>query len=528
LGIWSSGFGAAAAVATPPRPNIVFILADDLGYGEIGCYGQTIIQTPRIDRMAREGMRFTQFYAGATVCAPSRSVLMTGQHHGHTRVRGNAGKAEPLAQSLRSNDVTVAKVLQAAGYRTALIGKWGLGDVGAAEVGLPRRHGFDYFFGYLNQHHAHNHYPDYLWRNEEKVPLPNDRVPVGDQGGGYATNGTVYADDLLADEAVKFIGQSKAQPFFLFLSLVVPHANNERNRELKNGAEVPDFGPYADKPWPSPDKGHAAMITRMDGYVGRVLDELKRLKLEQRTLVIFTSDNGPHKESGHDAERFRPSGPLRGYKRELTDGGIRVPFIAWWPGTVKAGKVSEHVGYFGDFMATGAELGRATAPTNLDSISFAPALLGRTRDQGRHEFLYFEFHEGGFSQAVILDGRWKGIRTNGSNGSLQLYDLKNDLGETRNIAMHESAIVEKIEAFLRTARSESTDWPVRRSASGARNSSAQRQRASASFGKPVAVVGTASGEIETMGAWMPAGPSRLHLAKDSVCNRRLESSDRSG
>jgi len=448
-------------LAAAPRPNIIFILADDLGYGEIGSYGQKIIQTPRIDQMAREGMRFTQFYAGATVCAPSRSVLMTGQHHGHTRVRGNAGKANPLAQSLRSNDVTVAKVLQAAGYKTALIGKWGLGDVGAAERGLPRRHGFDYFFGFLNQHHAHNHYPDYLWRNEEKVPLPNDRIAVGDQGGGYATSGTVYADDLFADEAVKFIGQNQTQPFFLFLSFVVPHSNNERNRELKNGAEVPDYGPYADKPWSMPDKGHAAMITRMDDYMGRILDELKRLKLDEHTLVIFTSDNGPHRESGNSAEFFNSSGPLRGIKRDLTDGGIRVPFIAWWPGTVKPKKVSEHVGYFGDFFTTAAELAGVAAPANLDSISFVPTLRGRTLGQKRHEFLYFEFHEKGFSSAAVLDGRWKGIRMERINAPIELYDLKRDVAEKTNVAAENPKVIARIARYLATARTDSADWPIK-------------------------------------------------------------------
>ena len=461
FGTWSLEFGTLAlAASAPARPNIIFILADDLGYGELGCYGQRIIQTPRIDQMAREGMRFTQFYAGATVCAPSRSVLMTGQHHGHTRVRGNAGKTNPLAQSLRSNDVTVAKVLQSAGYKTALIGKWGLGETAVAEEGLPRRHGFDYFYGFLNQHHAHNHYPDFLWRNEAKVALPNDRIAVGDQGGGYATNGTVYADDLFADEAVKFIEQNRARPFYLFLSLVVPHSNNERNRELKNGAEVPDLEPYADKPWPAPDKGHAAMITRMDGYVGRVLDELKRLNLDQHTLVIFTSDNGPHKESGHDATRFTPQGPLRGFKRDLTDGGIRVPFIAWWPGIVKARSVSKHVGYFGDFMATAAELANTTPPQNLDSISILPSLLGKRRSQPRHEWLYFEFHEGGFKSAAILDGRWKGIRAGTTNSPVALHDLKQDIGETRNVASKHPDITLRINRYLDAARTESADWPV--------------------------------------------------------------------
>jgi arylsulfatase A-like enzyme/cyclophilin family peptidyl-prolyl cis-trans isomerase len=484
------------SAATPPRPNIILILADDLGYGEVGCYGQQIIQTPRLDQMAREGMRFTQFYAGATVCAPSRSVLMTGQHHGHTRVRGNAGKANPLAQSLRSNDVTVAKVLQAAGYRTALIGKWGLGDVGAAEQGLPRRQGFDYFFGFLNQHHAHNHYPDYLWRNEEKVPLPNDLVPVGDQGGGYARNPKVYADDLFADEAVKFLGEHRAQPFFLFLSLVVPHANNERNRELKDGAEVPAYGPYADQPWPTPNKGHAAMITLMDAYVGRILDELKRLKLDERTLVIFTSDNGPHKESGNSVEFFKANGPLRGIKRDLTDGGIRVPFIAWWPGTVKSKKVSDHVGYFGDFMATAAELAGATAPPNLDSISFLPALRGSNRRQGTHEWLYFEFHEGGFSSAAILDGRWKGIREGATHARVELYDLKLDVDERNNVAGRHPDRVARIRHYLDTARTDSPDWPVRPGAGGAANPRRQRQREGATVPRPRVQLETTLGRIE--------------------------------
>jgi arylsulfatase A-like enzyme len=213
-----------STAATREKPNIIFILADDLGYGEVGCYGQKLIQTPQLDRMAREGIRFTQFYAGATVCAPSRSVLMTGQHHGHTRVRGNAGAHNPKAQALRADDVTVAKVLQNAGYSTALVGKWGLGDAGAAESGLPRKHGFDYFFGYLHQRHAHNHFPDFLWRNETKVPLPNKIIPVGDTGAGYATNAIVFADDLFANEAIRFVKENREKPFFLYWSMVIPHA----------------------------------------------------------------------------------------------------------------------------------------------------------------------------------------------------------------------------------------------------------------------------------------------------------------
>ncbi|HAB18485.1 MAG TPA: N-acetylgalactosamine-6-sulfatase, partial [Verrucomicrobiales bacterium] len=409
------------------HPNIIVILADDLGYGELGCYGQTVILTPRLDQMAREGMRFTQFYAGATVCAPSRSVLMTGQHGGHTRVRGNAGTANPLAQSLRPEDVTVAEVLHKAGYGTALIGKWGLGNVGGAEVGLPRRQGFDFFYGYLSQIHAHNHYPSFLWRNESKEPLPNAVAPVGTEGAGYATNAVAYAGDLLTEEALQWIAQPRQQPFFLYWCPVAPHANNERKAALHNGAEVPDLGPYANRPWSDPNKGHAAMITRLDAQVGRLLDELRRRHLDRNTLVLFTSDNGPHRESNHDPdELFHPSGSVRGYKRDLTDGGIRVPLIAWWPGTVRAGRVVNQVAYFGDLMATAADLAGTQPPAGLDSISLVPTLTGRPRNQRQHDYLYWEFHESGFSQAVLIDQRWKAIRLKTVDAPIQLYDLPTD------------------------------------------------------------------------------------------------------
>ncbi|MBA4148037.1 MAG: arylsulfatase [Verrucomicrobia bacterium] len=442
------------------KPNIIFIMADDLGYGELGCYGQELIQTPRIDRMAREGMRFTQFYAGATVCAPSRSVLMTGQHHGHTRVRGNAGSKPPIVQALRPEDVTVAKVLKEAGYATALVGKWGLGDAGGAELGLPLKHGFDYFFGYLNQHHAHNHFPDFLWRNEQKISLPNKIKAVGESGAGYATNAVVFADDLFRDEALRFVKQNREKPFFLYWSMVVPHANNERNHALKDGANVPDYGPYADKEWPTPNKGHAAMITRMDGHVGQMLDHLKELGLAEKTLVIFTSDNGPHKESGHDPHLFKPYGPLRGFKRDLTDGGIRVPFIAQWPGRIKPDRETGHVAYFGDFMATAAELAETKCPSITDSISFAPTLLGRDKQQKRSEFLYWEFHERGFSQAVLYKGHWKGIRSEKVDAPLALYDLRKDIGEKSDVAEQNPKVVATINEYLKTARSESKDWPI--------------------------------------------------------------------
>ena len=280
-------------------PSIVVILADDLGYGELGCYGQRLIQTPQLDRMAAEGLRFTRFYSGATVCAPSRSVLMTGQHHGHTRVRGNAGPGNPSAQALQADDLTVARLLQSAGYRTALFGKWGLGDVGPAESGLPRRQGFDQFYGYLNQVHAHNHFPAFLWENEQRVALRNVVTAVGDAGGGYASQAVDFADDLFAAKSLQFVRENRDRPFFLYWSLVTPHANNERTRALKNGAHVPDFGPYADRDWSEQDRGHAAMITRLDAHVGRLLDELKTLGIAEQTLVLFSSDNGPQIGRAH-------------------------------------------------------------------------------------------------------------------------------------------------------------------------------------------------------------------------------------
>jgi arylsulfatase A-like enzyme len=453
-----AGTSGMNAVRAAEGPNLIWVMADDLGYGELGCYGQQVIRTPRLDRMASQGLRFTQFYAGATVCAPSRSVLMTGEHQGRTRVRGNAGRMNPSIQALQPNDLTVARALQQAGYATALIGKWGLGDVGPAETGLPRKQGFDYFFGFLNQIRAHNHFTEYLWRNEQQVPLPNSLVPVGDLGGGYSEEGVLYADDLFADQALTFIANHQDRPFFLYWSMIIPHANNERNRALKDGAHVPDYGPYALEDWPPQDKGHAAMITRMDSYVGRLLDHLELLGLAENTLVIFTSDNGPHNESSHNLARFQPSGPLTGIKRSLTDGGIRVPTIAWWPGRIQPGTESPHVGYFGDWFATAVELAGAELPPGLDSLSFVPTLLGQTDRQPRHEFLYWEFHEGGFRQAALYQGRWKGHRAGGPDEPVRLYDLENDLAEQNDVASAHPEIARTISDYLKSARTDSPDW----------------------------------------------------------------------
>lgn len=455
--------GKAEAAGT--RPNLIWIMADDLGWGDLGSYGQQVIKTPRLDRMAAEGMRFTHFYAGATVCAPSRSVLMTGQHHGRTRVRGNAGASNPEAQALKPEDVTIASVLQKAGYRTALMGKWGLGDVGAADTGLPGKHGFDEFFGYLNQRHAHNHFTDFLWRNESKVTLPNYVTPVGGDGAGYSEDPILYTDDLLTDESLKFVSRNQDKPFFLYWSLVIPHANNERGREIGDGAHVPDYGPYAKMDWPDQDKGQAAMITRMDSYVGRMLDQLELLGLAENTLVIFTSDNGPHNESKHNLERFNPSGPYTGIKRSLTDGGIRVPFIAWWRGTVKPG-VTDHAGYFPDWFPTAAELAGAETPAGLDGISLVPLLTGKADEQKKHEFLYWEFHEGGFKQAALFNSRWKGIRQGGPDAPVKLYDQQNDVAELTDVAAQHPDIAEKISEYLKTARTPLAEWEPKWQAPG--------------------------------------------------------------
>ncbi len=446
------GHGTGHA-ATAPRPNIVFILADDLGYGDLGCYGQTHIRTPRLDRMAAEGLRFTRAYAGSTVCAPSRCSLMTGRHMGHARVRGNAGRANPLAQALRAEDRTVARLLQQAGYTTALIGKWGLGDVGAAESGLPRRQGFDYFFGYLNQRHAHNYHPTFLWRNEARVPLRNT-VPNEDaDGAGVSDNRAEYAPDLLTAEALAFIRRAQDRPFFLYFCPIIPHANNEAGPA---GMEVPDLGEYRDRDWPPAQKAHAAMVTRLDRDVGRILDLLRELGLEERTLVIFSSDNGPHREGGFDPARTGSSGPLRGIKRDLYEGGIRVPLIARWPGHVPAGAVTEQVIAFWDFFPTAAELAGVEAGPG-DGLSFMPTLLGQPQEK-QHEYLYWEFFEGGFKQA-ILAGTWKGVR-GGPGRPWELYDLASDPAETRDLAAVHPEIVARLEQLARTARANSPDWPV--------------------------------------------------------------------
>jgi arylsulfatase A-like enzyme len=447
---WLAGLPGMSCLAAD-KPNIIFILADDAGYGDLGCYGQKEIKTPCLDRLASEGIRFTDCYAGSTVCAPSRCTLMTGCHTGHARIRGNA------LVPLRPEDVTVAEILKQAGYTTALVGKWGLGEAGTS--GVPNKKGFDYFFGYLNQVHAHNYYPDFLWRNEAKVSLPNIVPAAAGRkfGTGVATKRVVYSHDLFTEEALDFVTRHAQSPFFLYLAFTIPHANDEAK---DNGMEVPDLGQYAHKAWPAPEKGIAAMISRMDADVGRLMAKLRELGIDEKTMVFFASDNGPHKEGGVDPGFFHSSGPLQGVKRSLHDGGIREPMLVRWPGKIAPGRVSHLPWAFWDVLPTMAELAgvEGKVPAGIDGISVVPTLL----DQGvqkRHEFLYWEFHEGPSQQAVRM-GDWKAIRKR-PGAQLELYDLRQDLAEQTDVAAQHPEIVSRIEAYFKTARTESEQWPIR-------------------------------------------------------------------
>jgi arylsulfatase A-like enzyme len=408
-------------------PNVIFILADDLGYGELGSYGQTKIQTPNLDRLAAEGMRFTDAYAGNTVCAPSRSALMTGKHSGHGRVRSN------VQVPLTAADLTIAEMLKSVGYHTGAFGKWALGWEGTS--GTPNRKGFEEWLGYLDQSHAHDYYPQYLWRNERQWPLP------GNENGGQKT----YAPNLFVKATANFVRINEDDPFFLYFPTTIPHANNELGT---NGMQIPSLGIYAKMDWPAPEKAKAAMITLLDAFVGDLMADLKRRKIDRDTLIIFSSDNGPHREGGVDPAFFKSSGPLRGIKRDLYEGGIRVPLLARWPGRIAPGTTNALPVAFWDVLPTVAELVGLTPPQGLDGISFAPVLLGQEPRQ-THTYLYWEFHELGYQQAVRAD-HWKGVKLD-ANQPLELYDLGTDLGEKTNVAKAHPDVVKRLEGYLKDA-----------------------------------------------------------------------------
>ncbi len=457
----SAANSSALSSSNGSKPNIIFILADDLGYNEVGVYGQDMIKTPFLDQLAAEGMRFAQFYAGAPVCATSRSVLMTGQHSGRTRVRGNAWPEDNGRQELYPEDITIAEVLKRAGYATAMIGKWGLGMPKTG--GHPNKQGFDYFYGYLSQHHAHNFYPAYLWRNEEMVGLPNVVMPRGKgwiYGAGVASEPRVYAPDLFVEEALSFIDQNKDRPFFLYYPTNVPHSNNEATSIRRaDGAEVPELGEYADKDWMLGAKRHAAMITLMDRDIGAMMKRLDDHGIADNTIFIFTSDNGPHRDHAEPMDFFEPAKPLYEWKMSLWEGGLRVPCIVRWPAVIKPGQVSDKVGYFGDFMSTFVEVAGQRSPRNLDSASLLPIWRGEPDKYEAPEFLYWEFHGRDVGMVALLDGRWKGTVRDDRPDHLELYDLKNDIGEREDVSEKYPKIAQRIRDFIPTARTESETWP---------------------------------------------------------------------
>ena len=434
------------------KPNLIFILADDLGYGDLGCFGQKKIKTPNLDGMAKKGMKLTQFYAGSTVCAPSRCVLMTGLHTGHAYIRGNG------RHNLRPSDFTVAELFKKAGYKTGCFGKWGLGNEGTD--GIPTKQGFDSFYGYLHQGHAHNYYPTFLIKNESRIKLRNIPEQESKTGAGWASVRRDYSHDLITENALHWIDMNHNEQFFLYLPFTIPHANNEGKRGTKDGQEVPDYGIYRDKNWTNQNKGQAAMITRMDSDIGRILSKLSKYKISNNTLIIFSSDNGHHREGGNDPEFFDANGPLRGMKRDLYEGGIRVPTIAYWPNRIKAGSTSDQPFYFGDLMATAAELAGTSSPSALDSISFLPTLINNSKQQKKREFIYWEFLEKKGAQALVLgeSGRWKALRKNSAIAPIEIYDLKNDIGEINNIANIYPEIVSKAEELFKTEHVSNPLW----------------------------------------------------------------------
>jgi len=445
------------------KPNIVYILADDLGYGDLSFLGQKHFQTPNLDRMAQEGMIFTQHYAGTAVCAPSRSSLMTGLTTGHTPIRGNKS-VEPEGQwPIPDSTYTVAEMLQQVGYVTGGFGKWGLGFV--ESEGDPNKQGFDEFYGYNCQSLAHNYYPDHLWDNHNKVILE------GNSGDKFEE----YAADMIHNRALQFIEKNKDKSFFLYYPSTIPHAEllvPEKYKQKYEGKFLPEksfkgaepgddkfrIGGYGTQP--ESHAAFAAMVTHLDEQVGEVLNKIKELGLEKNTIVIFSSDNGPHLEGGADPDYFDSNGPLKGYKRDLYEGGIREPMIAWWPGIIQAGSKTDLISAFWDILPTFADLVGVKAPDNIDGISFLPTLLGQ-EGQKKHDYMYWEFHEQDGRQAVRKDN-WKLVRYNvlkADKTTTELYDLSNDLGEETNVADQHPEVVKELLEIMTGARTPSDVFP---------------------------------------------------------------------
>jgi len=440
------GFSASAAPAG--RPNIIYIMADDLGPGDIGPFGQKKIATPHLDRLAAAGTCFDQFYAGATVCSPTRSALMTGQHTGHTPIRGNHGLAGVQRVPLPAAATTVAEVLKSAGYATALSGKWGLGEPG--NEGIPNRQGFDRFLGYLNNNHAEFHYPETVWRNETEVPLP------GNAGGRRGQ----YSSDFLTDEALAFIADHRTRPFFLYLAYIAPHAQLDAPDDaiaeyLGKFPEPANFLKVGKNATPVPFATYAAMVTRLDRGIGRVLDQLRDLGLEENTVVFFCSDNGAPDRVGIP-EFFGSTQGRRGFKGSLWEGGLRAPMIVRWPGKIPAGRRSDFVWAGWDFLSTAAALAGVRPPPNLDGLDVTPALRGELQVRPGH--LYWENVQNKFAQAVRV-GDLKAIRA-APDAPIEVYDLRADRAETKDLAASRPDFVARATELFRTSRTASEHWPV--------------------------------------------------------------------
>jgi len=446
----------------PQKPNIIFILADDLGYGDLSCQGQTKFQTPSIDRLAAEGMTFTQHYSGSTVCSPSRSVLLTGQHTGHTPIRGNKRDGNKGNWPIAAEALTIAEILQENGYITGAFGKWGLGYPGSE--GDPNKQGFDEFYGYNDQTLAHNYYPAFLNDNQDTVWLEDN----------FGTGEGTYAPIPIHEQALKFMEDNRDKPFFMYYPSVIPHAElfaPEEYMEKYRGKFLPE------KEYKGADEGHprykiggygsqpeshaafAAMVNLLDDQVGEILDKLKELGIDENTLVIFSSDNGPHLEGGADPDYFNSNGPFTGYKRDLYEGGIRMPMFVRWPEKIEAGSQTNHISAFWDFLPTAAEIAGAEAPENIDGISYLPTLL-EENDQKQHDYLYWEFHEKNGRQAV-RQGDWKLVRYDvfsPENTTTELYNLANDISEENNVADEHPEITKNLLQIMEEARVPSEDF----------------------------------------------------------------------
>jgi arylsulfatase A-like enzyme len=452
--------GAQSSAAPYPyatnRPSILLIVADDLGYGELGCYGQTQIKTPNLDKLAAQGMRFTSCYAGSPLSAPSRAALMTGKHTGHTSIRDDGN------YSLLPEDVTVAQLLKSVDYSTGVLGEWGLGGQGSA--GTPLRKGFDEWFGILNLADAQNHYPEYLDRTSIEQKEPERNLEVTENLNGQKGK---FSDDYFSEAALNFLRVKKPvwylhyKPFFLYLPYTIPRSNNLLAAKTGNGVEAPEDAPYSNENWPQPEKAEAALITRLDRYVGALMDKLVEQKIDQNTIVIFTSATGPHHEGGVDPQFFHATGPFRDIQGDLYEGGIRVPLIVSWPAKIQPGSTSDLPCALWDFLPTATQVAKRLAPTDIDGISLLPTWLGQTQTK-QHDFLYWEVHEGGFKQAVRM-GDWKALRL-GVDGPLELYDLKTDPGEKNNVAAKNPGVIAHIQDYLKTARTDDKDWPVKTTA----------------------------------------------------------------